>query len=209
MMQSKKKPDWILVFIILLIAAVIIGAIIFSFHLKTPTMVETQKAPLMMTETIEAALAIAQIESQTETTLEQNTQMMESTPSPAPTQKTIGAVEFFRNHISQESYSEWIRKLSGDKTVMIGGQENKIETRYSYAMFTGQQNAKAKEFLLESIRQWVSEEQITQEEFTYTDATSENKWINIIVTFPGEVKPEEEVLFTAHYDSCVVFEGDP
>ncbi|NMB93021.1 MAG: Zn-dependent exopeptidase M28 [Flexilinea flocculi] len=209
MMQSKKKPDWILVFIILLIVAVIIGAIIFSFHLKTPTMIETQKAPLMMTETIEAALAIAQIESQTETTLEQNTQMMESTPSPAPTQKTIGAVEFFRNHISQESYSEWIRKLSGDKTVMIGGQENKIETRYSYAMFTGQQNAKAKEFLLESIRQWVSEEQITQEEFTYTDATSENKWINIIVTFPGEVKPEEEVLFTAHYDSCVVFEGDP
>lgn len=209
MMKIKKKPDWILTFILVLIVAVIIGAIFLSAHMKTPTMVETQKAPLLMTETIEAAFVTAQAESLIEATLEQNTQMMENTPSPAPTQKAISAIDFFRNNITQDSYSEWIRKLSGDEAVMIGGQEQKIETRYSYAMFTGQQNAKAREFLLESIRQWVSEEQITQEEFTYTDATSENKWINIIVTFPGEVKPGEEVLFTAHYDSCVVFEGNP
>ncbi|HPG21067.1 MAG TPA: M28 family metallopeptidase, partial [Flexilinea sp.] len=30
-----------------------------------------------------------------------------------------------------------------------------------------------------------------------------------IITFPGTVTPNEQILFTAHYDSCVVFEGDP
>ena len=209
MIKNKKKPDWILLFILVLITTAIVGAIFLSPHLRTPTSVETQKALLILTEAAETALSMQQAESQKAAIQDQATQETEIIPSPIPTQKTVNAVEYFRNNISQESYADWIRKLSGEKPVLIGGQEYKIETRYSYAMFTGQQNAKAKEFLLETIRQWMPENQITQEEYVYIDATSENKWINIIVTFPGEIKPEEEVLFTAHYDSCVVFEGDP
>ncbi len=130
-------------------------------------------------------------------------------PSPLPEVQTVSAIDFFRNNITPERYAAWIRKLSGVEPVQIGGQEYTIETRYSYAMFTGQENAKATEFLLETLRQWVPESQITLEPYTYTDATSANTWFNIIVTFPGETLPDEQILFSAHYDSCVVFEGNP
>ncbi len=125
------------------------------------------------------------------------------TPVPTAAPQTVEAVDYFLADSSQERYADWIRKLSGELPVTIGGQEYTIETRYSYAMFNGQENAKAAEFLLETLRQWVPEEYITYEPYEYRDSTSVYTWYNIIVTFPGTVSPDEQILFTAHFDSCV------
>ena len=118
-------------------------------------------------------------------------------------------VAYVDSIIDPATYRTWISQLSGAEPVMIDGQESLIETRYSYAMFTGQENAKAQEYLLQTIRQYVPEEQITIEPYSYVDGMGTNTWYNIIVTFPGQSNPDEQVLFTAHFDSCVVFEGDP
>ena len=70
-------------------------------------------------------------------------------------------------------------------------------------MFGNQDNAKASEYLLEQLAQWVPADMITYEPYEYHDAMSAYTWYNIIVTFPGTVSPDEQILYTAHYDSCV------
>lgn len=125
------------------------------------------------------------------------------TAEPTPTQAAIDPVHYFLSDTNQERYAQWIRALSGDTSVNIGGQEYTITTRYSYAMFPGQDNAKAPEYLMEQLLQWVPAEMITYEPYEYRDAVSNYTWYNIIVTFPGTVTPEEQILYTAHYDSCV------
>ncbi len=127
----------------------------------------------------------------------------EPTEIPTPTPVVISAVDYFLADTNQERYASWIRKLSGDEPVIIGGQEYTITTRYSYAMFLGQDNAKAPEYLMEVLKQWVPEDMITYEPYEYRDATYSYTWYNIIVTFPGTVSPDEQVLYTAHFDSTV------
>ena len=92
------------------------------------------------------------------------------TAVPTPTPVLIDAADYFLGDTDQERYAGWIRKLSGDEPVSIGGQEYTITTRYSYAMFTGQDNAKASEYLLEQLAQWVSPDMITFEPYEYRDA---------------------------------------
>ena len=125
------------------------------------------------------------------------------TAAPSPTPAVMDPIQYFLSDTSQERYTQWIRALSGDIPVNIGGQEYTITTRYSYAMFPGQDNAKAPDYLLEQLSQWVSPDMITYEPYEYRDAVSSYTWYNIIVTFPGTVSPEEQILYTAHYDSCV------
>ena len=129
------------------------------------------------------------------------------TPTPAPTLTPtpvmISAVDYFLRDTTEERYASWIRRLSGEEPVTIGGQNYTITTRYSYAMFMGQDNAKASEFILEQVGQWVPAENIAFEPYEYRDAMSSYTWYNIIVTFPGTVTPEEQILYTAHYDSTV------
>lgn len=125
------------------------------------------------------------------------------TEIPTPTPALIDPVEYFLSDTNEERYAKWIRDLSGENPVTIGGQERTITTRYSYAMFPGQENAMAPDYLLEQLAQWVPAEQITYEPYEYRDAVSVYTWYNIIVTFPGTVSPQEEILYTAHYDSCV------
>jgi len=108
----------------------------------------------------------------------------------------------------QENYAGWIRKLSGAEPVQIGGQPAVIATRYSYAMFTGQENARAFDFVLEQVRQWVPEDQIEVDEYPYTDAEHTYTWKNLIVTLPGTTRPNEVVALSAHLDSVVVREGN-
>lgn len=130
------------------------------------------------------------------------------TVAPSPTPKTISAIQYVRDNTSKESYVDWIRKLSGDVDVTVGGETTKILTRYSYAMFTNQPHARAYEYLLETIRQWIPEEHIVSEPFQYIDGMGANTWQNIVLTFPGVTYPDEQVLLVAHYDSIVVFEGN-
>ncbi len=208
-MQTKKASNRIFTSLILLITAAVIGVVFLLFHLNTPSAVDAPPVrPFTAEPDMPGNLQEQGTLSTTANAINANPEP-EIEPSPTSTQETIRAIDFFRSNITQESYIAWIRKLSGAEPVTIGGQEYTIETRYSYAMFTGQQNAKAMEFLLETLKQWVPESQIAVEPYTYTDATSANTWYNIVITFPGETIPEEQVLFTAHYDSCVVFEGDP
>ena len=125
------------------------------------------------------------------------------TPAATPTPILIDPVSYFLSDTSEERYADWIRRLSGELPVTIGGQEYTITTRYSYAMFTGQDNAKASDYLMEQLSQWVAPEMITYEPYEYRDAMSSYTWYNIIVTFPGTVSPDEQILYTAHYDSTV------
>ena len=125
------------------------------------------------------------------------------TPAPTPTAAAINAVDYFLADTNQGRYADWIRKLSGEESVVIGGQEHTITTRYSYAMFLGQDNAKAPDYLMEVLKRWVPEEMITYEPYEYRDAMSAYTWYNIIVTFPGTVRPDEQILYTAHFDSTV------
>ena len=126
-----------------------------------------------------------------------------ATPAPTPTAAAINAVDYFLADTNQGRYADWIRKLSGEESVVIGGQEHTITTRYSYAMFLGQDNAKAPDYLMEVLKRWVPEEMITYEPYEYRDAMSAYTWYNIIVTFPGTVRPDEQILYTAHFDSTV------
>ena len=125
------------------------------------------------------------------------------TPAPTPTAAAINAVDYFLADTNQGRYADWIRKLSGEESVVIGGQEHTITTRYSYAMFLGQDNAKAPDYLMEVLKRWVPEEMITYEPYEYRDAMSAYTWYNIVVTFPGTVRPDEQILYTAHFDSTV------
>lgn len=107
-----------------------------------------------------------------------------------------------------ENYAGWIRKLSGAEPVEIAGETTVITTRYSYAMFTGQPNARAFDFVLEQVRQWATEDQIEINEYPYTDAEHTYTWKNLILTLPGTTRPNEVVALTAHLDSIVVREGN-
>ena len=111
-------------------------------------------------------------------------------------------------HTSQDAWSAWINKLSGVEPVVIGGEPAVITTRYSYAMFTGQPNARAFDFVLEQVRAWVPDSQIEVDEYPYADAEHTYTWKNLIVTLPGTTRENEVVVLSAHLDSTVVREGN-
>ncbi len=193
----------------MLIVIGLTGGIVLLFNLHTPS--------LSNSPTVDNINSVVETEmSQTETIMAAATiQPAAETPLPTQPENPTGMLNttdpdaYYLANTNLGNYMSWITKLSGAEEVMIDGQPFKIETRYSYAMFTGQTNAKALEYLLETIRQWIPEEQITVEPYQYIDGMGANTWYNIIITFPGVAHPDEQVLFTAHFDSCVVFEGNP
>lgn len=121
---------------------------------------------------------------------------------------SAGVIPDLLSQTSSERWMEWIRDLSGVNPVVIGDQIARIDTRYSYAMFTGQPNARAFDFLHEQVSAWVPAGHIEVQEYPYTDAERTYTWKNLVVTLPGAVHPEEIILLTAHYDSTVVREGN-
>lgn len=196
-MSKRKSP--ILRWLPVIAEGVIIVAMaaVFVFHNHLPSEQTPGDVVIrpVMTDTPETELPVETEPEPTETAV--------PTEEPTPTPALTDAVDYFLAETSQERYAGWIRDLSGDRPVTIGGQEYTITTRYSYAMFTGQDNAKASDYLLEVLGQWVSPDMITYEPYEYRDAMSAYTWYNIIVTFPGTVSPDEQILYTAHYDSCV------
>ncbi|MBR6091148.1 MAG: M20/M25/M40 family metallo-hydrolase [Anaerolineaceae bacterium] len=187
-----KDKKWILILIECIALAAIGGVFAFGNHLPSAENIPPTSTPEPLPAETEENLP-------TPTPLPSATPTAEPTPAPV----TIDPVTWFLSDTSQERYAHWIRALSGDIPVTISGQEYTITTRYSYAMFTGQENARASEYLIEQLSQWVPPEQITYEPYEYRDAMSAYTWYNIIVTFPGTVSPDEQILYTAHYDSCV------
>ena len=186
-MNSEKNNFYRWIPIIVEAVVVLALAVIFVFGNHLPSRTQNEPTPVPTEETLIIVPADPK-ENLPEPTTEPTAP---PTPEPTPTIMTI------------DRYADWIRKLSGDTPVTIGGQEYTIKTRYSYAMFGNQDNAKASEYLLEQLAQWVPADMITYEPYEYHDAMSAYTWYNIIVTFPGTVSPDEQILYTAHYDSCV------
>jgi Zn-dependent M28 family amino/carboxypeptidase len=101
----------------------------------------------------------------------------------------------------------WIEKLSGESPVQVAGRQVTIATRANRAMFGGQENALAFEYLYETVSQWVRPEQIEIDTYRpFPDKTDE--WKNLIVTFPGATRPDEVVALSAHFDS-ITGSSDP
>lgn len=102
---------------------------------------------------------------------------------------------------SPEQWIEWIAMLSGDLPVTIAGEETRIETRYSPAMFDGQANARAFEWLHETLLQWYPAEQIEAQPFDVHYEDRAHTWKNLVLTLPGTVDPDTIVILSAHLDS--------
>ncbi|HEY9077650.1 MAG TPA: M20/M25/M40 family metallo-hydrolase [Anaerolineaceae bacterium] len=114
------------------------------------------------------------------------------------------------NQTSQASWAGWIERLSGETSVEIGGQLNQvILTRYSPAMFGGYPNSRGFQYVLEQVRNWYPDSQIEIDPYhPYPSTNPDVTWYNLVVTIPGSVFPQEEVLLTAHLDSIVTGYGE-
>jgi leucyl aminopeptidase len=69
-------------------------------------------------------------------------------------------------------------------------------------MFSGSPNARAFDFVLETVQGWYPEDQVEVQEFQVTDSEGkEYTWKNLSVILPGTQREEETVFLTAHLDS--------
>ncbi len=109
---------------------------------------------------------------------------------------------------SQEEWAGWIRRLSGAEGVIIRGEPSLITTRYDYAMFTGQPNARAFDYVLEQAALLAPYGQIEVDPYPYTDAERTYTWKNLSITLPGITKPQELIVLSAHLDSIVTQRGN-
>ena len=110
------------------------------------------------------------------------------------------------NATSQANWFQDVKDLSGENTVVIGGQTRTILTRWSNAMYpTPTANAYASEYLLEKAAGWG----YTGQRETYTSVQSgcsgqgSTVWQNLVFTIPGQIDTEQhtQVLFVTHHDS--------
>ncbi|NPV85634.1 MAG: Zn-dependent exopeptidase M28 [Anaerolineae bacterium] len=132
----------------------------------------------------------------------------------APLEHVSCGDHFLVRHIlgqtSQAQWVDWIARFSGEQPVEIGGETMTIDTRFSHAMFAGQRNARAFDYLYEQVSRWVAAEQIEVDPYIYTDENGRSyEWKNLIVTLPGAIRPEEVIVLSAHLDSTTVREGNP
>ncbi len=98
---------------------------------------------------------------------------------------------------TQDDWANWVARLSGARPIVLNGALTTITTRYSYALFNGQANARAYDYVLAQALSWYPASQIEEHEFLFDGQT----WKNLIITLPGVEKPEEIILLTAHLDS--------
>lgn len=105
---------------------------------------------------------------------------------------------------SQAGWFQFVKDLSGENTVTIGGQTWTISTRYTDSMFpTPAANAHATEYLEDRGASWG----YTSHRESYTSAESgcsqSKPWQNLIFIVPGQVDygQHQQVMFVNHYDS--------
>ncbi len=104
--------------------------------------------------------------------------------------------------ITEDTYADWIRKLSGEEAVLLNGSPVEIKTRYSPALFNGNTNAQAFAWLMQELQRMGYTPEVHS--YSYGGST----WKNIIITIPGTdaAQQHELVYLTAHFDSI---SGDP
>lgn len=109
--------------------------------------------------------------------------------------------------LTPESWLAWIERLSGAQPVTIDGTQARITTRWTPAMFgadgeSPQPNARAFEYVLETARGWYPAGQIQVQSFNARSRSGETlAGKNLILSLPGQARPDEVVLLTAHLDS--------
>lgn len=144
------------------------------------------------------------------------------TPSPTPEPQSLrpepGSICGFDAQaaalvadLEQSDWVHWLALLSGEEPVEMNRKTYTILTRYSEAMFTGNQNARAYEFVMDQLRQFGYKDNVDLFEQEFTPMVSESGaiWKNIVVIIPGS-DPDtahEQVLLTGHLDSVAI--GQP
>ena len=130
---------------------------------------------------------------------------------PHPADLAVGAklvvnplVQQIVDATSQAAWFQYVKDLSGENPVVIGGQTWTISTRYSNAMFpTPQANAHATEYLEDKGAQWGYAG--VRESYTSADSgcSQPTPWQNLIFVVPGQVDfgKHQQVLFVNHYDT--------
>ena len=99
---------------------------------------------------------------------------------------------------SQNQWVDWIEKISGVDTVVLGGTTYTINRRQSGNLFNGDINAKAYDFILWQSQQYHYGSNIEEDAFSYSGST----WKNLVLTIPGQTTPNDIVAISAHLDDA-------
>ncbi len=98
--------------------------------------------------------------------------------------------------VTEETWSSWISRISGEEEVVISGQPVTITTRYSYSLFNG--TSPAFTYLRETVEDLgYLPAQIEEDPYIFNS----QEWKNLILTIPGTSNPNEIVILSAHYNS--------
>lgn len=108
------------------------------------------------------------------------------------------AVAEILGRTSSQRWLDWVEKLSGKQFVTIDGDPFSITSRDTQSMFSGRENARAFDYVEQTVRSWVDADQIEKDPYTEMNGLP---WYNLIVTFPGKVYPDEIVVLAGHLDS--------
>ena len=109
---------------------------------------------------------------------------------------------------SQESWEKTVREFSGAAPFTLDGKQYTITTRLSEELFPASDPAPAFDYLLMRAGELVPADWIEVQEYTFSDDEGSQQWANIVVTIPGQTRPQEEILLTAHIDSAT-YDFDP
>ncbi len=134
------------------------------------------------------------------------------TLTPHPTLDTsssrVEQVESMLALASQESWEKTVREFSGAAPFTLDGKQYTITTRLSEELFPASNPTPAFDYLLMRAGELVPADWIEVQEYTYSGDKGSQKWANIVVTLPGQTRPQEEILLTAHFDSAT-YDFDP
>jgi len=97
---------------------------------------------------------------------------------------------------NQPQWLDWIEKLSGAESMVIGSTTYTIIRRPSSALFSGDVNAKAYDYLLQQVQSYHYGSNIEEDPYIYSTST----WKNFILTIPGQTTPNDIVAYSAHMD---------
>jgi hypothetical protein len=106
--------------------------------------------------------------------------------------------------VTQGRWAGWIAQLSGAMPARLDGQPVTISSRFTPAMFLSgaPAHSAAFDFVLQQVRQWYPESQITTQDFPAVGQSYTAR--NLILEVPGTLRPDEIVVLSAHLDSTSI-----
>jgi leucyl aminopeptidase len=120
--------------------------------------------------------------------------------APANTQAPVCSYDPFVTDILDQTefvaWLDWIEKLSGEEPTHLLGFPLLIQSRKTLPMFRGDSNARAYDFVMHQMQTWYPQANIEEQAYPFGSLVAKN----LIITIPGQTKPTEVVLLTAHLD---------